>query len=789
MGEEKSISTTLREMGIRAKSKVLRHLFLDNAYEHNLLPNIANCNYLFGHQGRTSLEPLDGLPPFVDDIFVYGYVREKDLFSVGGKVLCSNATSIVAKVSTAARETYGRFLHPSMVHTVRGGGLVRSTIGWIETRIPAKNNWIDLYGEDPAAVFVCKVDTSELSIEEVQAGIVQFAKLLAAHAMGIYSVDYTQDFSGTLDREALVESLEHLGLVRQDDGGEREGTILENTHSVGEHVCTWVRNGKRTKIYNKIVSNFEAGEVQKPMGAKLAEYVDCPNEHLRKTFHHPEVQKRGCTRVEISVYGRDFSIEHTNAIAETLEPLQNIFVVQPPRQLWNNLARHLDRCMVCCCKETQEIFLAWYCHAKTGRVAGVRVRGNLEKWEESVRWTMAEFGFRRCPIFRVDVSSLDPIEIEPLRCYTKDGPTTLAESNKPTRVHSNAPRIEFFLPSTKYIEWQWRTKKMQNIGMEKSSIDILEVPSDREISFLSKRKRQQRLEDLQDAIEGDRWVEATKDFHRQMRRKKEEELERRRIEQKRIEEGMEAHRAMLEKLRKRSNMLYNAFDALRIHKAEKTPGEYRILGYLAPRDIHPTWKCRGFRIAIYAEKVRLLWATEELLRLVEGGSFSDGGRLHVAIPGEEILVHLRNARIEKAMVPTKSGAYEEYGKLCTSRYLLQEAGRRSCLLERPMPPPKERVQALDMEEGEYQCYSYARMQYRGKPRTILFLEDKCEECAAGGCWEGHAETAVWGHFLQEELQKIRLGPAPLYCRIGREKTTKSKNKDRVAYVSIPSLES
>ena len=44
-----------------------------------------------------------------------------------------------------------------MVHTVRGGGLVRSTIGWIETRIPAKNNWIDLYGEDPAAVFVCKV--------------------------------------------------------------------------------------------------------------------------------------------------------------------------------------------------------------------------------------------------------------------------------------------------------------------------------------------------------------------------------------------------------------------------------------------------------------------------------------------------------------------------------------------------------------------------------------------------------------------------------------------------------
>ena len=490
------------------------------------------------------------------------------------------------------------------------------------------------------------------------------------------------------------------------------------------------------------------------------------------------------------MYGRDFSIEHTNTIAETLRPLEGIFVVQPPRQLWNNLAKLLDRCMLCCCRETQDIFLAWYCHTRTGRVAGIRVRGNLEKWEESVRWTMAEFGFRRCPIFRVDVSSLDPVEIEPLRCYTKDGPTTLVESNKPTRVHSNAPKIEFFLPNTKYIEWQWRTKKMQNIGMEKSSIDILPVPSDRKISFLSKRKRQQYLENLEDAIEGDRWAEATKKFHLQMQQKKEEERERRKIEQKRIEEGMETHRAMVEKLEKRTDLLYRAFDSLSVRKAEKTPGEYRILGYREPRNIHPTWKCRGFRIAIYAEKVRLLWATEELLRLVENGSFSDDGHLHVAIPGEEILVHLRNARIEKAMVPTKSVDYQEYRKLRATKYILEEEkDRRDYLLQRCVPPPKERVQALDMEEGEYQCYSYAYMVYRGKPRTILFLEKKCEECAAGVCWEGHGETAVWGHFLQEELQKIKLGPAPLYCRIGREKTTKSKNKDRVAYVSTPSLES
>ena len=64
-------------------------------------------------------------------------------------------------------------------------------------------------------------------------------------------------------------------------------TILANTGSVGGHVCTWVRTSKagykvRTKLYNKVVSNFEAGEVREPIGGHLADYADCPNVHLRR---------------------------------------------------------------------------------------------------------------------------------------------------------------------------------------------------------------------------------------------------------------------------------------------------------------------------------------------------------------------------------------------------------------------------------------------------------------------------------------------------------------------------
>ena len=62
-------------------------------------------------------------------------------------------------------------------------------------------------------------------------------------------------------------------------------------------------------------------------------------------------------------------------------------------------------------------------------------------------------------------------------------------------------------------------------------------------------------------------------------------------------------------------------------------------------------------------------------------------------------------------------------------------------------------------------------------RSGRLLGGACGNCSVGALPTGRA------------TKKYDWVPAPLYCRIGREKTTKSKNKDRVAYVSIPSLES
>ena len=125
---------------------------------------------------------------------------------------------------------------------------------------------------------------------------------------------------------------------------------------------------------------------------------------------HPNVQKRGCTRLEISLYACDTEdLSQTVAeepIAEALElanTKESLFVVQPPAKQWENLAQHLDRCMLLGDRPQGAIYLAWGGHSKTGRVQGMLVKPTAAtvaddvKWERAMHWVMADFRAQRLP--------------------------------------------------------------------------------------------------------------------------------------------------------------------------------------------------------------------------------------------------------------------------------------------------------------------------------------------------------------------------------------------------------
>jgi len=348
----------------------------------------------------------------------------------------------VGSITNALERALGKrgYMQTSIVHTVSaqedGNSTIRATISQIEaaTMWRAKGKWQDIHpGKEVAGYFVAKCDVSEVPLEETHNGLYVFQKCREGHGYGIYSSDYTQDFSGVLHHDALVAHLgfaehgDHSGAMHSlsrewdEEEEEKKSILLDNTGTVGKHVCTWLslsekRTTTRTKVYNKIVSNFEAGEIREPVGGHLADYADCPNAHLRRTFEHPDVQGRGCTRIEISVYapplGELSSKKAEDYIGEVLQQVSaedeedGVFVVQPPSKQWENLAKKLDRCLVFADRPQRRIFVGWYAHTITGRISGIhivpkpaKVR-DPEKWEKAILWAAGDFGFRNCPIFR-----------------------------------------------------------------------------------------------------------------------------------------------------------------------------------------------------------------------------------------------------------------------------------------------------------------------------------------------------------------------------------------------------
>ena len=529
--KESLVVSTFKEIGLRSEKRLSYHLLLENTYENNLLSVFYNVDYTKGNLGPTDLEPLEGLELFIDDIYVYGYLSRSTLVDKRGKVLLStgengHAKRVVGAIQMCIGASFGAgeaFIPVQIIQTIRTNtfGIVGKTIEAIERKSNNEciDQWRYITNEALTACFVAKLDVSKVPIQKLHQHLHTFQRHLLAIGYNLYCVDYTQDFSGTLSRTNLISFLMSQGYQLQGTQGAafNERTILENTSSVGNNVCTWIstENEKtiRVKLYNKIVSNFEAGEVQSQFGGHLADYADCSNEHTRQTFTHTKVQERGCTRVEISLYAFERGEEAVaqNIMQEALQMFrgERLFYIQPVPNHWRCLAEQIDRCCVIANRPTKTISIGWYANTKTGKIAGIEfgVKNihSVDNWEKAVQWSISEFGFKNCPIFRIDILDIqinnmiseDGITIGKLRCYSKNASTTLARSKKPTEVHKDPPCLQQLLPPTDFIEWEWRTKKTKNsIGVEKVRREILEVPTNREISTLSVNKRKARLLEL-----------------------------------------------------------------------------------------------------------------------------------------------------------------------------------------------------------------------------------------------------------------------------------------------------
>ena len=858
---ENIYSATYKNMGIRCAKNVANHILLENTYENNLVSDISTVDYLSNNNGRTNLQPLEGLPTFVDDLYVYGYLRQKECMYVGGKLLCSDdgsAKRIVSRISTAICGLVDKqSIHTAISYTISmqtdsKSSTIRSTVERIEkdTNSRARKRWETIFAnEKPYGIFVAKIDVSEIPIQELHNILPILEEQLLGNGYGIYSIDYTRDFSGTLDRQELVDYLvqEHDFREQGDFAsaiGNDTPTILDNTDTVGKHVCTWIstHNGytTRTKLYNKIVSNFEAGEVREQFGGHLADYADCPNEHLRKTFLHPDVQNRGCTRIEISLYAcSDRTPEKADYLVDNVLQLVSpkntqLFVEQPAIRQWENLAKILDRCFVLGDRPNSTIYVCWYAHTKTRRISGIRIAPTAatieddKRWNKAIEWAICDFGFRNCPIFHIDILAADDdgIQHSKLRCYTKNAKTILAACRRPVQLHKDAPNPNTLLPPTNIVEWEWRTRKCSTIGIEKSAYSVVEVPHTREFSVLSTRNRERRLQEIEECIVVENWKKSAWDYLEQKQLEHQQNIERREQELEQIQEYIQENerhigisncmREVVEKVLSKQNTQKIAILAdekkiwsilgYRLQKDKTNREYYRIVvGEKATGTAVAIWPNTGIQKLLsatekYVEKKvdkfarELCWFPRDLW-FVENGEIQYNSNMEKYRNGLDIRIQpakefykdkqtIRWNPIDVVEVPDIADLPSLREIALDKEFEELEIATKRELQETTAPNSKEQIRTLEIQPGTYICKKYATTTYRGNNRTILFLVPKGED--------GEPTTdeyiPAFGHFLEKEIERIGgvetlyKTNSPLLCYIGAEKTTTQRKKDRIVSI-------
>ena len=837
--ENQTIEATYRAMGKRSALKIAEHILKENTHEDNLINDIANVDYTKNHQGKTHLKKIEGFPVFVDDLYIYGYLGREDIaYTPKGKItntegVDGSARQVVDLLREAVRDTIAKnsnIPHINIMHTVEIGNQQNSsilkTIEEIEKTTPTRKRWEKRNNRQAVAVFVAKVDVSNIEMEELQKYTLELENFLNLYGYMVYCVDYTRDFSGTMDKEELTRYLreeENFKMEGESQDMDNENIILNNSSSVGRNVLTYTRKENnqnlRVKVYNKIVSNFEAGDVRQSFGGHLCDFVYSSNERLRRLFWHPDAKNRGISRLEVSLYGNQYKLNHN--IGEFLisrefarltknEPL---FYIQPAANQWQALAEKIGQCFALVDRPNNIIYIAWYGSSLTGRIAGVRIDYTKKKDKENIEnlilWAMSDFAFKKVPIYRADILeyTTDSVRMSPLKAYTKpeNTKTILTPCNRPGRFNKDALNIDIadYLPPTEFIKWEWRSRTLETSDDRKPTGEIIEMPElvkNRVVSLLSITEREKRNMEIEEARNKTEYIHKTEKIlnEEKLNMKKETIL------------YVNGKLKELEKIREKeedafylvSGMLWNT-KAQRIQD-EDADKKYYILGWKPSKYSHMvllldtnTTDEKKYKVIFANKKI------EKILKHFQNSFLMREERknhpvyyfkpLNDELEGYFILeIQTRESFFINGewvqyfpvyIDPIEEKLREELEKI---REKEEETRKetQNFYLEETEPPQKAKYaqRCADIDEGEYRILSYSRSFFRGKEKTYLYLEKKDQP---------KNTFLVWGHWIEEEINKIEEKEdtyisgliQPVFCRLGISKTTPNKKKARTCTIS------
>ena len=829
------IEISFKQLGLKRRNNLPQHLMVENTYNSNLLTDISDVDYTKNNMGPMELGVIEDLPDLIcDDLYVYTYLSKEDVVYIGnniktttgsngaGSELVNRFYGIISKTLTKNLPE-GNKQHTQIIDTINlefenTRSLTITLVEKIEKKLKIREKWEKYTLKKPIGLVLLKIDVSEIPIIELEKNFKEFNNMLNITGCSVYEIDYTKDYYGTLIRDKLEKHLikKHNYFVQEvEDYYFSDNSIIDNKHSVGNNVISFINyNGEeinRIKLYNKFASNVETSSVRNKFGGHLYDYVYSSNLRLRKLFWEKDVQERGNTRIEISVYGlqNPVSKEIGNNLVEkeltrTKELNQKLFYIQPAKQQWILLAERIQKCFFLVDREEALIYVAWYGNKVTGRVCGVKIDYSRKKdktdIENLIKWAISDFGFRMVPIYVSEIIEYgkDSIKMSPLRCFVKEENTTtkLVPSKKPGENNRDTMfiDIENFLPETKTIKWEWRTNALPPFDKRKPTYEIIEMSEltkDVQVSLLATVERQKREEELEEAKRNTFWIRRAETILST-------EMEKLQYIYESIKRKEQAEKEKEENL----DLVTNLFKRLEPKSISNSDvGKYNLLG----------WKKAKYSSIVLLKNINkedetynVIYANTRLEKFLKLFSpyFNETEDLKTKIHFFRSVTTCRDNyfRIsirEKTRFFT-SGKWIEYypifvdenitSKLKTKiTEIINEEEKNSSiedLLLRKIEAPentKDASRCVDLMEGEYSILAFAQNIFRSKTKTFLYIEE---------LENPKNQYLVSGYWIEEEVRKIEEDrklsslPLPVICRLGMFKTTPNKKRARTCSIQF-----
>ena len=123
--ETQKIENKNEELEVNLCDSLISHLAVENVFNSNLIDDIAYVDYTENSQGMTCLQELEGLPPFIDDLYAYLFIHPNEVQGKGkGKHLNliqgenQTASDIVSFFRTITNETFKCFCPQKIAFSV-----------------------------------------------------------------------------------------------------------------------------------------------------------------------------------------------------------------------------------------------------------------------------------------------------------------------------------------------------------------------------------------------------------------------------------------------------------------------------------------------------------------------------------------------------------------------------------------------------------------------------------------------------------------------------------------------